>query len=56
MLTVPSGVAKPPVALLIAGCGSTEHDGNGLQLKPATLKKLSEQPVARGIATTSAVL
>jgi pimeloyl-ACP methyl ester carboxylesterase len=51
VLTVPSGVAKPPVALLIAGSGSTDHDGNGPQLKPATLKKLSEQLVARGIAT-----
>ncbi len=51
MLTTPADVAKPPVALLIAGSGSTDHDGNGPQLKPATLKKLSEQLVARGIAT-----
>ncbi|WP_375777872.1 alpha/beta hydrolase family protein [Bradyrhizobium sp. ma5] len=51
VLTVPPDVAKPPVALLIAGSGSTDHDGNGPQLKPATLKKLSEQLVARGIAT-----
>jgi len=51
VLTVPPNVAKPPVALLIAGSGSTDHDGNGPQLKPATLKKLSEQLVARGIAT-----
>ncbi|WP_426438338.1 alpha/beta hydrolase family protein [Bradyrhizobium genosp. P] len=51
VLTIPAGVAKPPVALLIAGSGSTDHDGNGPQLKPATLKKLSEQLVARGIAT-----
>ncbi|WGR99508.1 alpha/beta hydrolase [Bradyrhizobium sp. ISRA443] len=51
VLTVPPGVPKPPVALLIAGSGSTDHDGNGPQLKPATLKKLSEQLVARGIAT-----
>ncbi|WGR95956.1 alpha/beta hydrolase [Bradyrhizobium sp. ISRA435] len=35
----------------MAGSGSTDHDGNGPQLKPATLKKLSEQLVARGIAT-----
>ena len=28
--------------LLIAGSGSTDHDGNGPQVKPATLKKLSE--------------
>ncbi|MHC2338811.1 alpha/beta hydrolase family protein [Bradyrhizobium sp. USDA 4454] len=51
VLTVPPDVARPPVALLIAGSGSTDHDGNGPQLKPATLKKLSEQLVARGIAT-----
>ena len=50
-LTVPEGVEQPPVALLIAGSGSTDHDGNGPKLKPATLKKLSEQLVARGIAT-----
>ncbi|QOZ30507.1 S9 family peptidase [Bradyrhizobium sp. CCBAU 53421] len=51
VLTVPPDIARPPVALLIAGSGSTDHDGNGPQLKPATLKKLSEQLVARGIAT-----
>jgi pimeloyl-ACP methyl ester carboxylesterase len=50
-LTRPEGVERPPVALLIAGSGSTDHDGNGPQMKPATLKKLSEQLVARGIAT-----
>jgi hypothetical protein len=38
-------------SLLIAGSGSTDHDGNGPQVKPATLKKLSEQLVARKIAT-----
>ena len=51
VLTVPHGVEQLPVALLIAGSGSTDHDGNGPRLKPATLKKLSEQLVARGIAT-----
>ena len=51
VLTVPSDVERPPVALLIAGSGTTDHDGNGPQVKPATLKKLSEQLVARGIAT-----
>jgi pimeloyl-ACP methyl ester carboxylesterase len=50
-LTVPANVEKPPVALLIAGSGSTDHDGNGPKLKPATLKKLSEQLVARNVAT-----
>src|ERR1700720_699097 len=47
----PPDVERPPVALLIAGSGSTDHDGNGPQAKPATLKKLSDQLVARKIAT-----
>jgi alpha-beta hydrolase superfamily lysophospholipase len=51
VLTIPPDVERPPVALLIAGSGSTDHDGNGPQIKPATLKKLSEQLVARKIAT-----
>lgn len=51
VLTTPPGVERPPVALLIAGSGSTDHDGNGPQAKPATLKKLSEQLAARKIAT-----
>jgi uncharacterized protein len=51
VLTVPANVEHPPVALLIAGSGSTDHDGNGPKVKPATLKKLSDQLVARNIAT-----
>jgi len=51
VLTLPPDVERPPVALLIAGSGTTDHDGNGPQAKPATLKKLSEQLVARKIAT-----
>ena len=51
VLTVPADVERPVVALLIAGSGSTDHDGNGPQIKPATLKKLSERLVARKIAT-----
>jgi pimeloyl-ACP methyl ester carboxylesterase len=51
VLTVPPDAERPPVALLIAGSGSTDHDGNGPQFKPATLKKLSDQLVARKIAT-----
>jgi hypothetical protein len=50
-LTVPDNVERPPVALLIAGSGSTDRDGNGPQLKPATLKKLSAALIAQGIAT-----
>src|ERR1700693_5292390 len=51
VLTTPPDVERPPVVLLIAGTGSTDHDGNGPQIKPATLKKLSEQLAARKIAT-----
>jgi alpha-beta hydrolase superfamily lysophospholipase len=51
VLTTPPDVERPPVALLIAGSGSTDHDGNGPQAKPATLKKLSDQLVALKIAT-----
>ena len=50
-LSVPSGTKPPPVALLIAGSGSTDHDGNQHQFMPATLKKLSDALLARGIAT-----
>jgi uncharacterized protein len=50
-LSTPSDVERPPAALLIAGSGSTDHDGNGPQIKPATLKKLSEQLAALKIAT-----
>src|SRR5271169_1178653 len=51
VLTTPADVERPPVALLIAGSGSTDRDGNGPQVKPATLKKLAEQLAARKIAT-----
>src|ERR1700761_5178526 len=51
VLTVPPGVDHPPVALIIAGSGTTDHDGNGPQVKPGTLRKLSEQLIARKIAT-----
>jgi pimeloyl-ACP methyl ester carboxylesterase len=51
VLTIPPDVERPPVALLIAGSGTTDHDGNGPQVKPATLKKLAEQLAARKIAT-----
>jgi len=51
VLTTPADVEHPPVALLIAGSGSTDRDGNGPQAKPATLKKLAEQLEERKIAT-----
>jgi len=51
VLAIPPGVEPLPVALLIAGSGPTDHDGNGPGIEPATLKKLSEQLAARKIAT-----
>ena len=51
VVTTPPDVERPPVALLIAGSGSTDRDGNGPQAKPATLKKLAEQLAAQKIAT-----
>jgi uncharacterized protein len=51
VLTTPAGLERPPVALLIAGSGSTDRDGNGPQAKPATLKKLAEQLAERKVAT-----
>ncbi|MGA2054168.1 MAG: alpha/beta fold hydrolase [Bradyrhizobium sp.] len=51
VLTTPADVDRPPVALLVAGSGSTDHDGNGPQAKPATLKKLAEQLAEQKIAT-----
>ena len=51
VLAIPPDVERPPVALLIAGSGPTDRDGNGPGIKPATLKKLSEQLAARKIAT-----
>jgi pimeloyl-ACP methyl ester carboxylesterase len=51
VLRMPANVERPVVALLIAGSGSTDHDGNGPQAKPATLKKLAEQLAERKIAT-----
>jgi alpha-beta hydrolase superfamily lysophospholipase len=51
VLAIPSYVECPPVALLIAGSGPTDRDGNGPEFRPGTLKKLSEQLVARKVAT-----
>jgi uncharacterized protein len=51
VLVTPSDVARAPIAILIAGSGPTDRDGNGPQVKPATLKKLAAALAARGIAT-----
>ena len=36
VLATPANVERPVVALLIAGSGTTDHDGNGPQVKPAS--------------------
>src|SRR5262245_51882645 len=51
VLTTPAQATRPPAALLIAGSGPTDRDGNGPLNKPAMLKKLSDALVARGVAT-----
>src|SRR2546426_7294586 len=51
VLAIPPDIQHPPGALLIAGSGPTDRDGNGPGIRPATLKKLSEQLAARKIAT-----
>lgn len=51
VLTIPANVERPPVALLIAGSGPTDRDGNGPQVKPATLRKLAEGLAERHVAT-----
>lgn len=54
-LIVPDGVAQPPVALLIAGSGPTDRDGNtragSMQLINNSLRLLAEDLAAQGIAT-----
>src|SRR5688572_22250844 len=50
-LLVPDGTDRAPVALLIAGSGPMDRDGNSAAIKPATLKKLAEQLALRGIAS-----
>jgi uncharacterized protein len=51
VLSAPADVERTPVALLIAGSGPTDRDGNGPAIRPAILKKLAEQLAAHKIAT-----
>ena len=52
-LTLPSGNSKVPVALIVAGSGPTDQNGNSLgsAIQPNSYKHLSEALAARGIAT-----
>ena len=52
-LTLPSSASKVPVALIIAGSGPTDQNGNSLGsvIQPNSYKLLSEALAAKGIAT-----
>ncbi|HTA40404.1 MAG TPA: alpha/beta fold hydrolase, partial [Candidatus Acidoferrales bacterium] len=50
-LVVPSGVGPFPVALIVAGSGPTDRDGNGYHMKTDAYRLLAEDLAARGIAT-----
>jgi pimeloyl-ACP methyl ester carboxylesterase len=50
-LTMPTGSGKKTVALIIAGSGPTDKDGNNPVMKNNSLKMLSDTLVQHGIAT-----
>jgi len=50
-LLSPKGENQPPLAILIAGSGPTDRDGNQAQLKNNSLKYLAEGLAQKGIAT-----
>lgn len=50
-LQLPEGGGKRPVALIIAGSGPTDRDGNNPQVRNDSLKQLASQLAAAGYAT-----
>ena len=50
-LVVPTGVVRPPLAIIIAGSGPTDRDGNQAMLRPNNLKQLAEALAERGVAS-----
>lgn len=50
-LMLPSGNGPFPVALIIAGSGAPDRDGNGAMLKSDVYKKLAQGLAGQGIAT-----
>jgi len=50
-LTVPDEVKKCPVALIIAGSGPTDRNGNNPMMKNSSLKMLAEALAKNGIAS-----
>lgn len=51
VLSLPANTGKIPVALIIAGSGPTDRDGNSAMTKNNSLKMLSAALLQRGIAT-----
>ena len=51
-LQTPDGVVRPPIALIIAGSGPTDRDGNNpLGVSVGSYRKLADALEAAGIAT-----
>lgn len=50
-LALPDGGGPFPVALLLAGSGGTDRDGNGGGARPATYRRLAHALAERGVAT-----
>lgn len=50
-LTVPDGVKKCPAALIIAGSGPTDRNGNNPMMRNNSLKMLAEELAKNGIAS-----
>jgi hypothetical protein len=50
-LITPKGAAKAPVALIVAGSGPVDRDGNAPRLRNDSLKQLAAALAAQGIAT-----
>jgi hypothetical protein len=50
-LVIPHGTATVPLAIIIAGSGPTDRDGNGQNLRPNNLKQLAEALAERDVAS-----
>ncbi len=50
-LLLPQDIDKPPLAIIIAGSGPTDRDGNQNFMKNNSLKKLAEGLTKEGVAT-----
>ena len=50
-LLIPDDLSNNPVALIIAGSGPTDRDGNSPMMKNNSLKMLAEELCKNGIAS-----